>query len=85
MVAYEPIWAIGTGKPADTLQIKDVLEVIKLTLSQLSNNINIPILYGGSLNEKNFQEYKNKKNIDGLLIGSASLDPDILSNIINNI
>ncbi|MDG2100832.1 MAG: triose-phosphate isomerase [Dehalococcoidia bacterium] len=85
IVAYEPIWAIGTGKPADTLQIKDVLEVIKLTLSQLSNNINIPILYGGSINEKNFQEYKNKKNIDGLLIGSASLDPDILSNIINNI
>lgn len=85
IVAYEPIWAIGTGKPADSSQIKDVLEVIKQTLSKLSNNKKIPILYGGSINEKNFQDYKNQRNIDGLLIGSASLDPDVLSKIINNI
>lgn len=85
IVAYEPIWAIGTGKPADASQIKDVLEIIKQTLNKLSNNINIPILYGGSINEENFQNYKNQRNIDGLLIGSSSLNPDVLSKIINNI
>jgi triosephosphate isomerase len=84
LVAYEPIWAIGTGKAADFKEITNVLDVIRKTLYQLSNSTNIPILYGGSINEKNFKDYKNKKNINGFLIGSASLDPDILSKIINN-
>ena len=84
LVAYEPIWAIGTGKAADLKEITNVLDVIRKTLSQLSDNTNIPILYGGSINEKNFTDYKNIRNINGFLIGSASLEPDILSKIINN-
>ena len=68
ILAYEPIWAIGTGNPCKPEQAKEVLGFIKKKLK------NIPVLYGGSINLKVAKDYINV-GFDGLLIGGASLRP----------
>lgn len=78
IVAYEPIWAIGTGKTATPSQaeetIKDIREVLKgLYGKDVAEEIRI--LYGGSVNPKNIDSLLAKENIDGALVGGASLDP----------
>ncbi len=76
IIAYEPIWAIGTGKTATSDQAQEVCFGIRNVLSQLySNDIaeEITIQYGGSMNEKNAAELLAKPDIDGGLIGGASL------------
>ncbi len=77
VIAYEPIWAIGTGKTANNQEISEAHNFIKSKLP------NIKILYGGSVNENNFSEILNIKNVDGLLIGGASLDSQKFSKIIS--
>jgi len=67
IVAYEPIWAIGTGKSATA---EDIDEVHK----ELKNKISAPILYGGSVNSKNIASLKALDSVDGVLVGSASLE-----------
>lgn len=67
IVAYEPVWAIGTGVSA-------TLEQIQSTHSLLSTLTPSPILYGGSVNAKNAQEILSLKGVDGVLVGSASLE-----------
>jgi len=78
VVAYEPIWAIGTGKVATTQQAQEVHAAIRGFLGkELSPEVAAAtrILYGGSVNEKNCSELAKQPDIDGFLVGGASLKP----------
>lgn len=88
IVAYEPIWAIGSGKTPESEQIQEVHGFIRETLSELFGKKiveTIPILYGGSVQPENVFEIAKGKNVDGVLVGGASLDPQKFSKIIHNI
>ncbi len=74
-IAYEPVWAIGTGKNATPEQANEMHHFIK-------DIIPLDILYGGSVNEYNAKELLSQKYVDGLLIGSASLKADVFNKII---
>jgi triosephosphate isomerase len=69
VVAYEPVWAIGTGLTASTEQIEE-------TLSLLRQSISAPLLYGGSVKPSNTKEILSIKNCDGILVGTASWNID---------
>lgn len=75
LVAYEPVWAIGTGKTASPEQAEEAHLFIRNELKKLypGKERDIPILYGGSVKPSNFMELLMKPNIDGGLIGGASL------------
>ena len=85
VIAYEPIWAIGTGQTATPEQAEDVCESIRTVVRKLYSSKNaraISILYGGSMNEKNAYELLAQPDIDGGLIGGASLVPEKFVQII---
>ena len=71
IIAYEPIWAIGSGCVATNKIINSAVKIIKNSLTKLGYK-NIPILYGGSVNDKNYKELL-KTRIDGFLLGGISL------------
>ena len=76
VIAYEPVWAIGTGKTATADQAEEVCAFIRATLAKLYGADvaeTITIQYGGSMNAKNAEELLSKTNVDGGLIGGASL------------
>ncbi|MDX1904397.1 MAG: triose-phosphate isomerase [Thermonemataceae bacterium] len=76
VIAYEPIWAIGTGKTANTEQIEEMHTAIRNKLSQKYGQKvadEVSILYGGSVNAANAKEIFACKNVDGALVGGASL------------
>ena len=78
VVAYEPIWAIGTGKVATTEQAQEVHANIRQWLAkEVSQQVadDTRILYGGSVSEKNCKELSKEQDIDGFLVGGASLKP----------
>jgi triosephosphate isomerase len=78
VVAYEPIWAIGTGKVATTEQAQEVHASIRSWLAkEVSQQVadETRILYGGSVSEKNCKDLSKEKDIDGFLVGGASLKP----------
>jgi len=75
IIAYEPIWAIGTGRSA-------TVEEISLTHRALKNVINRPLLYGGSAKPSNIKEIISIAGVDGVLVGSASLDSESFSQMI---
>jgi triosephosphate isomerase len=79
VIAYEPIWAIGTG---DTCESKEASRVIGLIRSQLSNP-DVPIQYGGSVKPDNIDEIMAQPEIDGALVGGASLQPASFARIVN--
>ena len=79
IIAYEPIWAIGTG---DTCESKEANRVIGLIRSQLTNPL-VPIQYGGSVNPNNIDEIMAQPEIDGALVGGASLKADSFARIVN--
>jgi triosephosphate isomerase (TIM) len=86
VIAYEPIWAIGTGVTASTQQAQDMHAFIRSLLSkQYGENIanEISILYGGSCNASNAQELFSQPDVDGGLIGGASLKADSFVAIVN--
>ena len=85
IIAYEPIWAIGTGRTATPEQAEEVCESIRAVVRKLYSSKNaraISILYGGSMNEKNAYELLAQPDIDGGLIGGASLVPEKFVQII---
>ncbi|MBW4571863.1 MAG: triose-phosphate isomerase [Tolypothrix carrinoi HA7290-LM1] len=79
VIAYEPIWAIGTG---DTCETKEANRVIGLIRSQLTNP-NVPIQYGGSVKPNNIDEIMAQPEIDGALVGGASLEAAGFARIVN--
>ncbi|MBE9006963.1 triose-phosphate isomerase [Fortiea sp. LEGE XX443] len=79
VIAYEPIWAIGTG---DTCEAKEANRVIGLIRSQLKNP-NVSIQYGGSVKPNNIDEIMAQPEIDGVLVGGASLEPESFARIVN--
>ena len=86
IIAYEPIWAIGTGKTATSDQAEEICKFIRDTLAEIYGNDSAEkthVLYGGSMNEKNAEELLSRPNIDGGLIGGASLKPDAITEILN--
>jgi len=86
MVAYEPVWAIGTGETASSEQISELHSHIRKIFTNRLGAIkanNIPILYGGSCNSSNTSSILNQKNVDGLLVGGASLDITHFKNMID--
>jgi len=79
IIAYEPVWAIGTGVNATPDQAEEVHSNLRgLIAREVSEELaaDIPILYGGSANPDNTGELMSEPDIDGLLVGGASLDPD---------
>ena len=82
-IAYEPIWAIGTGNTPKPKDVNTIHEFIKDVVQSASeNNLRPHVLYGGSVNKSNAADFFVEKNIDGALVGGASLDADIFSDII---
>ena len=85
VVAYEPCWAIGTGRSATPAEAEQVHAFIRLDLSELfgaTTADRVRIQYGGSVKPENAEDLMRQKNIDGALIGGASLDPRSFARII---
>lgn len=85
IIAYEPVWAIGTGKTATSEQAEEVCDIIRNVISDIYDNETaegMTIQYGGSMNAKNADELLTKVNVDGGLIGGASLKAEDFSIIV---
>ena len=78
IIAYEPIWAIGTGKSASSEIAQEMSQTIRNKINDLYGIISqkIPILYGGSVKSENIKDFVSQDDINGALVGSASLDPE---------
>jgi triosephosphate isomerase len=86
VIAYEPIWAIGTGKTATALQAEETCAYIRELIREMYGSTiadGIRIQYGGSVKPGNIDEIIAQKNIDGALIGGASLDPEMFIYMVN--
>ena len=82
VIAYEPIWAIGTDKAATASEVESTHVFIKGVLAEIIGQIP-RVLYGGSVSAKNAVEFLEWPNVDGLLVGGASLKVDEFSKIVN--
>jgi triosephosphate isomerase len=81
VIAYEPIWAIGTGKPATGEGAEKVISLIRHLYADMYGSEAaqaLPILYGGSVTSKNLAEFVAQPDIDGALVGGASIKPDFV-------
>jgi triosephosphate isomerase len=78
IIAYEPIWAIGSGTAIEPSEAEYAHKIIRLTLNDMFGmkvvNKNFRIIYGGSINSKNAKGFVNLENLDGVLVGGAGLD-----------
>ena len=87
VIAYEPVWAIGTGKTATAQDANDTIKVIRDTMAELycpkCAEEKVRIQYGGSMNPKNASELMAMPEIDGGLIGGASLKAEDFSKVVN--
>jgi len=86
IVAYEPIWAIGTGNTPTSDDIMSMALLIRKVISKLYDRKtadNLPIIYGGSVNSQNALDFVDKAGMDGLLVGGASLNASEFVRIVN--
>lgn len=83
VIAYEPIWAIGTGKTATSEDAQNAIQAIREKIKSLFNTDDVSILYGGSVKGSNAKELFEMKDIDGGLVGGASLEAKSFSEIVN--
>lgn len=84
IIAYEPVWAIGSGNPAKANEIEEIVDFIKKIVLDYFE-IKIKVLYGGSINSENISSLTNLKNLDGFLVGKASLEIEEVSRILQKI
>ncbi len=87
LIAYEPVWAIGSGKPCKPVQAQVTSLLVKKVLTELYNRKaagEVPVLYGGSVNKDNALDYLKEGGVKGLLIGGASLRPKEFVKIIKD-
>ena len=83
ILAYEPVWAIGTGETASIDHINEIHEQVKSKLKELE--LYTPVLYGGSVNPFNSKDILDSEFVDGVLVGGASTKIDQLEGILNSI
>ena len=85
VIAYEPVWAIGTGKAATSEQANKIIGIVRKVVAKLYSDSfaqNLRILYGGSVTADNVTELMKQPEIDGGLVGGASLKVDVFSSIV---
>jgi triosephosphate isomerase len=85
VIAYEPVWAIGTGKTATNDQIQEVHAFLRSFTEKLFDNQlakSVKILYGGSVKPENILEIMKQIDVDGVLVGGASLSPTVFNSIV---
>ena len=86
IIAYEPVWAIGTGKTATPEQAQEMHGHVRRTIGETHGNDvanSMRILYGGSVKPDNIKELMSQNDVDGALVGGASLDAESFSQIVN--
>lgn len=81
LIAYEPVWAIGTGRNATAQDAQKMAKMVRRTVSKLPEGSKIAVLYGGSANSGNAAEFLAQEAIGGLLVGGASLDAGEFSTV----
>ena len=87
VIAYEPVWAIGTGKTATTQQAQDAHKFIRSVVAQMTDEATakkVRIQYGGSVKPNNAKELMSQPDVDGALVGGASLEARSFADIIKN-
>jgi triosephosphate isomerase (TIM) len=82
VLAYEPVWAIGTGKNATPDDAAQIHELIRMELSRKQVGARVPILYGGSVSPANVASLLSRPQLDGVLVGGASLTPESWAEVI---
>ncbi len=83
IIAYEPVWSIGTGLTPTNEEIETITDYIKSVVNKKYNK-DIDVLYGGSVNEKNIESLNTINNVSGFLVGGASLNKDKIYKIIES-
>ena len=87
IIAYEPIWAIGTGKTATSEDANNIIKEIRDEICKIygqNTSKRVIIQYGGSVKPENCKEYFDASDIDGALVGASSLNPEIFAKIVNS-
>ena len=84
IIAYEPVWAIGSGLTPDPKDINEIHKYIKDVVQSTSANNLVPkVIYGGSVTDKNAESFLTEQFVDGALVGGASLNGKTFANIVN--
>ncbi len=82
VIAYEPIWAIGTGETATPDQAQEACAIVRAVASERVEGEALRVLYGGSVSPANAAELMSRPDVDGALVGGASLDPESFAQIV---